>query len=151
MSQTFAFERSHEVIIAATPSAVYDYVANPNSWPEWILASHHIDSPDRPLAAGETFHEKWATRTGEVQLDWVVRAAQPGELWVAETKAAFLGPIIVRYTFEPVSEGTRYTRTVSNPARPKPASAEIIAGVDLEARAALGRIKDNVERRVRGA
>lgn len=148
MADTYAFERSHDIFIAAPPLAVFTYVANPRSWPEWILASHHIDSPDRALAAGETFHERWATRTGEVQLDWLVTASEPGVLWVAETKAAFLGPIIVRYTFEAVDGGTRYRRTVINPARPKPPTPQIIAGVDEEAAGALGRIKVNVERRV---
>lgn len=150
VTQTYAFERSHDVVIAAEPSAVFDYVANPNSWPEWILASHHITSPNRALHAGETFQEKWATRTGEVQLDWIVRESKPGKIWVAETKAAFLGPIIVSYTFEAIDGGTRYRRTVSNPARPKPPTADMIAGVDAEATASLHRIKTNVERRVRG-
>lgn len=148
MSQTFGFERSHEVLIAAPPLDVFNYVANPRSWPEWILASHHIDSPDRALHAGETFREKWSTRTGEVQLDWIVRTSVPGKQWIAETQAAFLGPIIVHYTFQAVDEGTLYRRTVSNPARPKAPTPQMIARVDEEAGDALGRIKANVEKRL---
>lgn len=148
---TVSFERSHDIVIAAPPDAVFDYVTNPNSWPQWIAASHFIDSPDRSLAQAETFREKWATRTGEVQLDWVVRAADRPRLWIAETGAAFMGPIIVEYRFEAVDGGTRYTRIVRNPARPKAPTAEMIARVDEEARISLGNIKRNVEARLRGA
>ena len=37
------FERSHDIMIDAPPRAIYDYVCNPNSWPEWLAASHRID------------------------------------------------------------------------------------------------------------
>ena len=50
-----SFERRHDILIEAPPEAVYDYVCNPNSWPEWLAASHHIDSADRALDAGEAF------------------------------------------------------------------------------------------------
>jgi uncharacterized protein YndB with AHSA1/START domain len=50
-----SFQRSHDITIETPPSAVYDYVCNPNSWPEWLAASHHIDGEDRPLLRGETF------------------------------------------------------------------------------------------------
>ena len=75
MSDTIRFERSHDILIDAPAGDVLDYVSNPNSWPEWIAASHHIDSPDRPLDVGDTFQERWHTRTGEVLLDWVVADA----------------------------------------------------------------------------
>jgi uncharacterized protein YndB with AHSA1/START domain len=55
-TETFAFERSHNIVIDAPAKAVFDYVTNPQSWPEWLAASHHIDSerlnPDRPPVAG---------------------------------------------------------------------------------------------------
>lgn len=44
MSQSMRFERSHEIVIDAPAGDILDYVSNPNSWPEWIAASHHIDS-----------------------------------------------------------------------------------------------------------
>jgi hypothetical protein len=30
---TVAFERSHDIVIAAPAKAVFDYVTNPQSWP----------------------------------------------------------------------------------------------------------------------
>ena len=63
-----SFQRSHDIMIETPPSAVYDYVCNPNSWPEWLAASHHIDGEDRPLLRGETFREQWHIKRGEVRL-----------------------------------------------------------------------------------
>lgn len=149
MSTTFAFERSHSIAIAAPPRAVFNYVSNPHSWPEWIAASHELACENRPLLAGETFREQWGTRKGEVQLDWIVRTCESPRMWIAETAAAFIGPIIVEYTCEAVGEGTRYTRLVRNPARPKAPTAEMIDRIDEEARLGLAKIKANVERSLR--
>ena len=46
-TETFAFERSHNIVIDAPAKAVFDYVTNPQSWPEWLAASHHIDSENQ--------------------------------------------------------------------------------------------------------
>ena len=71
---THPFERHHSIVIAAKPAAVFDYVTNPKSWPEWLPTSHHIDCDDRPMRFGDTFHEYWSTRTAKVELDWLVIA-----------------------------------------------------------------------------
>lgn len=145
MTDTHAFERSHSITIEATPAAVLDYVSNPNSWPEWIAASHHIDSPNRPLQRGDTFHEKWRTKTGEVALDWTVLEREHPRLWTATADTSFIGPIVVIYTCEEVDKETRFTRTVSNPARTKLPTDTMIQGMDDEAALALANIKKNVE------
>jgi len=145
MTETFAFERAHEIIIDAPAAAIFDYVTNPQTWPQWIAASHQIDSADKPLTTEDTFSETWATRKGEVTLNWVITTCERPTCWVGETGAAFLGPIIVRYDLEAVGDGQRFTRTVSNPARPKPPTPEMIAAVDAEAATALANIKRNVE------
>lgn len=141
------FERSHDVVVEATPDEVLDYVSNPRTWPEWMPATHHIDCPDRPLQAGERFTERWGTSRGEVQLDWSVTEREDGRRWVAEADTTFLGRIVARYTTEAVAGGTRYTRTIINPARPKAPSAEVVARVDAEAATCLANIKAAVERR----
>ena len=145
-----SFERSHDILIDAPPRAVFDYVTNPQSWPEWIKASHRIDSEDRPLTRGETFHETWRIRSGEVPMDWVVEACDSPKLWIVQAETAFMGPIVIQYTCEAVDGGTRFTRTTRNPARPKPPTDDQLARMDAEAATALGNIKANVERRVKG-
>jgi hypothetical protein len=54
---------------------------------------------------------------------------------------------VVQYDFEVTPQGTRYTRTVRNPARPKAPTEAMIARIDAEAAIALANIKTNVERR----
>lgn len=147
MSQNVRFERSHDILIDAAPAAVLDYVSNPKSWPEWIAASHHIDSPDRPLLKGERFREQWATRTGEVTLDWLVTERVDGKIWEARTHAGFIGDIVVRYEVESVGDGCRYRRVVTNPARPKAPTEDMIRRIDEEAALALANIKREVEAR----
>ena len=147
MSRTVRFERSHEIVIDAPAGDILDYVSNPNSWPEWIAASHQIDSPPRPLAAGERFSERWHTRTGEVLLEWLVTEREHPRLWVAETRTDFIGTIIVRYEVEPAAGGCRDRRMVINPARPKAPTEDMIRRVDEEAAVSLQNIKRAVEAR----
>ncbi len=147
MSQSVSFERSHEIMIDAAPAVVLDYVSNPNSWPEWIAASHHMDSPNHPLQVGEEFFEKWHTRTGEVRLDWRVTERTEGRLWIARTNTTFIGEIIARYDVELIDGQTRYSRTIINPARPKPPTEDMIRRIDEEATVSLANIKRIVEAR----
>ena len=144
---TFPFEHRNDIVIAAPAEKIFDYVTNPKSWPEWLPSSHHIDCEDRPMRFGDTFHEHWSTRTGRVDLDWVVIACDAPRLWIGLTSAtSFLGPIVVQYNCDDVAGGTRFTRTVRNPQRPKAVSAEQLANFDAEAKLGLGNIKAKVEK-----
>jgi uncharacterized protein YndB with AHSA1/START domain len=145
MNPTLAFECSHDTVIAAPCEAVFDYVTNPQSWPKWIAASHKIESPNRPAETGEMFYETWNIRSGDVALNWMVRAAIRPKLWIAQADTDFLGPIVVQYTFEVSGTGTKFTRTLRNPARPKPPTPDQMARIDSEAAIALANIKRNVE------
>ncbi len=139
------FERSHDILINAEAGDILDYVSNPNTWPEWIAASHRIDCPDRPLQAGERFQERWHTRTGEVLLDWQVTRRDHPRLWEAETRTDFIGTIMVRYEVEPAAGGCRYRRTLINPARPRAPTADMIRRIDEEALLCLQNIRNAVE------
>lgn len=143
--ETVSFERSHDIVIDAPPAAVLDYVSNPNSWREWMPATHDMDAPQRPTLAGEHFFEKWATRQGEVALDWHVVDRVEGSRWEARTHTEFTGPIHAVYEVEPAGDGCRYTRRIINPARPKAPTAEMLARMDDEAAVCLANIKRNVE------
>lgn len=144
MPDTSHFERSHSILIAASPSAVLDYVSNPNTWPEWIT-THRLESPDRPLVKGDTFREYWATRKGDATLDWTVIDSAPASFWLGETFASFIGTIQVRYDVENVDGQTKFTRTMINPTRPKPPTDEMVARMDAEAAECLKKIKANLE------
>lgn len=142
---THAFQTHLSIIIAAPPAAVFDYVTNPKSWPQWLPSSHHIDCEDRPMGFGDTFHEHWSTRTGPVNLDWLVIACDRPRLWIGLTQTPFMGPIVVQYDCEAVAGGAKFTRTLRNPARPKAPTAEMIARMNEEAKRGLDAIKANVE------
>jgi len=144
---SFSFDRRHDILIAASPEAVYDYVCNPNSWPEWLAASHHIDGADRALAAGETFREQWHIRRGEVILNWEVIESDRPNAWTVQAVTDFIGPIVIRYTFERTGDVTKYTRHLRNPARPSAPSEEQLQRMDEEAMIGLGNIKRYVEQR----
>lgn len=150
MNTDLIFNRSHSILIEAPADAVLNYVTNPNSWPEWIAASHEIDSPDRPLLKGDTFREQWHTRSGPAELNWIVTDCDPPHLWVGETSTAFIGKIIVRYDVEAAGNQVRFTRTLTNPSRPKPPTQEMINRIDQEAELSLENIKRNVEAKIRG-
>lgn len=140
------FELATDIEIDAPAAAVLDYVSNPQSWREWMPATHEIDCPDRPLRAGETFVEQWGTRQGEVQLQWRVTDRIDGELWVAETETPFTGPIVARYEVSTLGPGRcRYVRRIVNPARPKAPTEEMVARMNDEAQVCLANIKRNVE------
>ena len=145
MTETHEFERSHEIFIDAAPGVVLDYVSHPNSWPEWIYASHHVESEDRPLKLGDTFRELWHTKSGEAELNWTVTEFQEARLWIGETHTPFTGTIIVRYDVEVIEGRTKFTRTLINPARPKPVTEKIVQAIDTEAAESLENIKRNVE------
>ncbi len=49
------FLRKHDILISASPAAVFDYVCNPHSWPEWLAASHKIEGPDQCPGTGADF------------------------------------------------------------------------------------------------
>lgn len=145
---TVAFERFHDIEIDAPALAVLDYVSNPQSWPEWMPATHEILSDDRPLQAGETFSERWATRKGEVGLEWTVSERIDPTLWVAETHTPFTGPIIARYEVTELGpDRCRYLRRIVNPARPKAPTDQMVQRIDDEAAVCLANIKSRVESR----
>ena len=145
---TISFDRRHDILIAAPPEVIYDYVCNPNSWPEWLAASHRIDGADRALATGETFREQWHIRRGEVVLDWMVTESDRPNAWTVQAVTDFIGPIIIRYTFERLGDVTKYTRYLRNPARPTAPSGAQIQRMDEEAEIGLANIKRQAERRV---
>lgn len=47
---SYSFDRHHDILIEAPPEAIYDYVCNPNSWPEWLRTRRLPRSPIVPKA-----------------------------------------------------------------------------------------------------
>jgi uncharacterized protein YndB with AHSA1/START domain len=145
------FVRKHDILIDAPPEAVFNYVCNPHSWPEWLAASHKIEGPDHALKLGEAFREEWQIRRGVIVLHWKVTESNRPTAWTCEADTDFIGPIVIRYTFEKEGGGTRYTRQLSNPKRPSEPTEDQLTRMDEEARVGLANIKRQVEWRFAAA
>ena len=139
------FVRKHDILIAASPEAVFDYVCNPHSWPEWLAASHEIEGPNQPLRLGQTFREEWQIRRGMVELRWTVTESNRPSAWKCTANTDFIGPIVIRYMFADEKGQTRYTRELTNPRRPSAPNEDQLQRMDEEARIGLGNIKKQVE------
>src|SRR5439155_24048008 len=90
---------------------------------------------------------QWDDEPGGVRLAWAVTESDPARAWTVEADTDFIGKIVIRYTFEAIATGTKYTRTLRNPDRPSEPSPEQIARMDEEAMIGLQSIKRNVEKR----
>jgi uncharacterized protein YndB with AHSA1/START domain len=145
------FVRKHDILIDAPPEAVFDYVCNPHSWPEWLAASHKIEGPDQPLGLGQTFREEWQIRRGTIELHWAVTESNRPTAWTCRAETDFMGPIVIRYSFADEAGRTRYTRELSNPDRPSEPTQDQLTRMDEEARIGLDNIKKQVERRFAAA
>jgi len=144
-AETHAFQRSHSIVIATDPATVFDYVTNPRTWPEWLASSHELECDNRPMRFGDTFREHWSTRTAPVVLDWLVVVCDRPRQWLGITQTEFIGPILVHYMFDPIPEGTHFTRVMRNPARPKPPTAEMIERMDADSTTGLANIRRLLE------
>ena len=142
------FVRKHHILIDAPPEAVFDYVCNPHSWPEWLAASHKIEGPEHALKLGEAFREEWQIRRGTIVLHWKVTESNRPAAWTCEADTDFIGPIVIRYTFESEGGGTRYVRQLSNPKRTSEPTEDQLKRMDEEAAIGLANIKRQVEQRV---
>jgi uncharacterized protein YndB with AHSA1/START domain len=101
------FVRKHDVLIDAPQEAVFDYVCNPHSWPEWLATSHKIEGPDQPLESGQTFREEWQIRRGKVELHWSVTESDRPHAWTCQADTDFIGQIVICSTFEEEKGRTR--------------------------------------------
>ena len=112
-----SFQRSHDITIETPPSAVYDYVCNPGfPGPSGSLPPITSDGEDRPLLRGETFRRAVAyqARRNSILPGRSLKAIRPSA-WTVEADTDFIGKIVIRYAFEAVAGGTKYTRILHNP------------------------------------
>lgn len=113
-----AKELTNTIEIRRDPETVYRYVTQPWRWHEWHPNSKSATRSDHVLKVGDTFSE-----TIELQplsplpirmrreTSYEVLAAEPFRSWEVrgETRDGWLR---IRYRFEPVDGGTRFTRTL---------------------------------------
>jgi uncharacterized protein YndB with AHSA1/START domain len=101
----------HRVTLPAAPQRVFDFVTNAAQWVQWHPATRSVhDVPDRPLTLGETMVEHLQAAHRSFEATWMVKACEPGRLWVIATETR-LGASVITYRFEPANGATRFERT----------------------------------------
>jgi hypothetical protein len=142
----------HSLIIRCTPAALYDYVTQPWRWHEWHPTSKSATASSNALQPGDTYTEiielqplgslpfrirrelRYAVLTATPHREWAVRATSRGSV------------LHIRYRFEPVEEGVRFTRTLSYEIRG--VLALLSPFLDRQNRRISGRALENLTRRM---
>ncbi|MDX1570589.1 MAG: SRPBCC family protein [Xanthomonadales bacterium] len=105
--------------IGCTPKALYEYVSQPWHWHEWHPSSRSAGSEASKLEVGDTFTEVIELQPFSPlpfrmrrQTTYRVLVAEPEESWQVrgETRDGWL---MIQYAFEPIEQGTRFTRTLT--------------------------------------
>lgn len=109
----------HSIPIRCTPRALYDYVTQPWRWHEWHPSSKSATATTDVLQVGDTYTEVIELRPFAIlplrirrRLGYEVLVATPPREWAV--RATSRGSVMsLRYRFEPIAEGVRFTRTLS--------------------------------------
>jgi len=108
----------NEIIITREPAVVFEYVTTPRNWPNWHPASKAVSgATDHSLAVGEKVTEDFvvAGRAGKVV--WTVVKRDPPREWVIDGDVEGHKAGTVTYSLTPVTDGTRFERELTYPAR----------------------------------
>ncbi len=109
----------NSLIIRCDPAALYDYVTRPWRWHEWHPTSKSATQSPGALQPGDTYSEVIELQPfGRLplrirrELQYAVLTATPHREWAV--RATSRGSVLhIRYRFEPVEQGVRFTRTLS--------------------------------------
>jgi Polyketide cyclase / dehydrase and lipid transport len=141
----------NQVTIHGPVATVFDEVTTTSSWPAWHPATIAVSGvTDRPIALGDTIHEKARIGGQEYEGDWtVVEYDRPSGLTMRVLGTA----TTITYAF--VAEGpaaTRFTRTLEFDAGQFAGSAADPAALErlmfAQSEAALTKLKALVEQRL---
>lgn len=107
---------TNEILIAATPQEVFDYVSRPDLWHEWHPASTSAELPRVPLKVGDAFREiitvKYPLISVQRQTAYTVTVSDPATTWEVQGKSS-LFDLTIHYDFTSVGEGTVFRRTLT--------------------------------------
>lgn len=119
MRKSYEARTVQSVLVAASTGVVFDYIANPQTCPEWVQHGGVVRSLNRPMTQFQTFdHEPGLKR--ECCLRWTVTRSSAPFLWQAESSSEVKGGIVLHYAFEGVGGETRLTRIMHARERPRP-------------------------------
>lgn len=107
---------TNEILIAASPRQVFDYVSRPDLWHEWHPASTSAELPRVPLQVGDAFREiitvKYPLISVKRQTSYSVTISDPTTTWQVQGKSSLFN-LTIHYDFTRVGEGTLFRRTLT--------------------------------------
>lgn len=106
----------NEVVIAAPPQRVFDYVSRPDLWHEWHPASTSAQLPRTPLQNGDTFREIITVAYPFIkvrrQTGYRVTISEPAARWEVQGCSS-LFDLTIHYDFHAEGKGTLFRRTLT--------------------------------------
>jgi hypothetical protein len=113
-----ATELTNSIDIRTTPEIVYGYVTQPWKWHEWHPNSRSATRPGDPLKVGDTFNEVIELQPLSPlpvrmrrETAYQVLEAEPFRAWAVRGQTRD-GWLRIRYRFQGIDGGTRFTRTL---------------------------------------
>lgn len=107
---------TNEILIAAPPEKVFDYVSRPDLWHEWHPASQSAVLPRVPLQTGDAFGEIITVTYPFVkisrQTEYRVTASSRAATWEVQGSSS-LFDLTIHYDFYPKGKATRFRRTLT--------------------------------------
>lgn len=98
----------NEIEIAATPDQVFAVLADPFTYPSWLVGAKRIRSADAAFPRrGASFRHKVGLGPVTVKDRTTALESRPGELLVLDAKARPIGEATVRFELQPSPTGTR--------------------------------------------
>jgi uncharacterized protein YndB with AHSA1/START domain len=97
----------HTIEIARPPQAVFDYLTDPERLPEWQTSTVEVRRErSGPLEVGERFHEVHAAMGRKLESTVEVAESTPPSVFALKILDGAM-PLDGRWTFEPITDGTR--------------------------------------------
>ncbi len=107
---------TNEILIAAPPKKVFDYVSRPDLWHEWHPASKSAVLPRVPLQTGDAFGEIITVTYSFVkisrQTEYRVTLSNRATTWEVQGSSS-LFDLTIHYDFYPEGKLTRFRRTLT--------------------------------------
>lgn len=139
-----------EITVDGSAADVYAVLANPDTYPDWLVGAREIRSTDDAFPVpGSRFRHRVGVGPVEVKDETVSLQAREGERLVLRAKARPFGQAVVRFDLHGSAGGTRVVmdETVVEPAALRRLAFLIDPITAIRNRASLRHLKDLVEGR----
>ncbi|AFM13665.1 SRPBCC family protein [Turneriella parva] len=107
---------TNEILIAAPPEKVFDYVSRPDLWHEWHPASKSAVLPRVPLQRGDAFGEIITVTYPFIKIsrktEYRVTLSERAKVWEVQGSSSLFS-LTIHYDFFSEGATTRFRRTLT--------------------------------------